>query len=98
MNKNELVELIKEVLELKTKKEAVEYIDGFDLVVEAITEKLELEGKVKFGKFVTFEKKDVAEKEGEMTRVIDGVKTKTSYVSPARTEIVVKRTSALKSV
>ena len=30
MNKNELVELIKEVLELKTKKEAVEYIDGFD--------------------------------------------------------------------
>ena len=98
MNKNELVELIKEVLELKTKKEAVEYIDGFDKVVDAITGKLELEGKVKLGTYVTFEKKDVAEKVGEMTRVIDGVKVKTPYTSPARTEIVVKRTDALKSV
>ena len=96
MNKNELVELIKEVLELKTKKEAVEYIDGFDKVVDAITEKLE--GKVKLGTYVTFEKKDVAEKVGEMTRVVDGVKVKTPYTSPARTEIVVKRTDALKSV
>ena len=96
MNKNELVELIKEVLELKTKKEAVEYIDGFDKVVDAITEKLE--GKVKFGTYVTLEKKDVAEKVGEMTRVVDGVKVKTPYTSPARTEIVVKRTDALKSV
>ena len=96
MNKNELVELIKEVLELKTKKEAVEYIDGFDKVVDAIAEKLE--GKVKLGTYVTFEKKEVAEKEGEMTRVVDGVKIKTPYTSPARTEIVVKRTDALKSV
>ena len=96
MNKNELVELIKEVLELKTKKEAVEYIDGFDKVVDAITEKLE--GKVKLGTYVTFEKKAVAEKEGEMTRVVDGVKVKTPYTSPARVEIVVKRTDALKSV
>ena len=98
MNKPELVELIKETLELKTKKEAETFIENFDDVVVAISEKLEIDDKVKVGNYVTFEKKDVKAKTGEMTRVVGGVKVKTPYESPARVEIVIKRTDALKSV
>ena len=98
MNKPELVELVKEVLELKTKKDAETFIGDFDTVVEAISKKLEVGDKVKFGTYETFEKKEVAEKTGEMIRVIDGVKTKVPYTSDARTEIVIKRTDILKSI
>ena len=98
MNKPELVELIKEVLVLKTKKESEDFIDKFDVVVEGLIERLEADKKVKMGTYVTFEKKKVEAKTGEMTRVVDGVKVKTPYESPARVELVVKRTEALKSI
>lgn len=101
MKKEEILLLAKELFELDSKKEAEAKITEFDKLVKAIAEKLEVGSKAKIGSFIEIAKKHVdakPAKDGEMTRVIDGVKTKVPYTTeakPEHDEIRIKQTKLL---
>lgn len=101
MKKDEILEVIKEIFETKTKKEADEILAKIDSVVEVIGDKLDVKKKATLGKFISIEKKFVEAKpakDGEITQVINGEKIKKPYhteAKPAHNEVKIKATKQL---
>lgn len=90
MKKNEVLEVIKNGLELKTKKEAGEVLATIDAVVEVLVDALDSSEKVNLGNYIVLHKKSLPAQEG--------VAMGKAWKKPARDEIVLKRTSKLKSI
>lgn len=91
MKKADLLNLVRDELELGSKKGAQEFLDNLDKVFEALSEKLEVgEGKVKLGSYVTLEKKHFEAK--------TGVAMGKEYTVDEHDEILVRRTNAVKSI
>lgn len=90
MNKNELLELSKEVIGFDTKKQSGEFLDDVDKLFEGLANKLEVGQKVRIGQYITLEKKFVEEK--------SGVALGKEYTTPAHDVLKVKGTSLLKKL
>lgn len=91
MKKADLLNLVRDELELGTKKGAQEFLDNVDKVFEALAEKLESgEGRVKVGKYFTLEKKHFDRKEGSCNGK--------SYVIDEHEEVLIRKTNALKNI
>ena len=90
MGKNELLELLKEKAGFETKKEAGEFLDKLDVVVEEISKALKVDQKTKVGNYIVVEKKHVEEKTGE----INGK----AYTSDAKDVIKVKASGLVKGL
>ena len=90
MNKNELLDLLKEKAGFETKKEVEKFFDKLDVVVEAVAQALEVDQKVKVGNYIAVEKKHTEGRVGE----INGVK----YTSEAKDVIKIKGTGLVKKL
>lgn len=91
MKKAELLNLVRDELELGTKKGAQEFLDNVDKVFEALALTLEAgEGKVKLGNYITIEKKHFEAKEG--------VCAGKEYTVDAHDEILVRRSNRAKNI
>ena len=96
MNKNEILELLKEEVEkdgvkvFSSKKEVEEFIKNIDLVSEVVSKKLEADQKAKLGKYIVFEKKHVEEK--------TGVSFGKEHTTPAHDSVKIKNTKAVKEL
>lgn len=95
MIKKELLKKLVEEGVVETLVAGEQLLKDIDRVVEVSTS---VEGKTKIGDYFTVECVEVAEKSGEVTRVVDGVKVKMPYTKEAHTEIAIKRTSKCKNV
>ncbi|WP_291566938.1 MULTISPECIES: HU family DNA-binding protein [unclassified Clostridium] len=91
MLKGELVSVVAETLGT-TKKDGEVFLDNFDLVIEALAEKLEVDQVVKIGNYMTMEKVHIKEHEARNPR------TKETVIVSAHHEPKVKRTAALKNM
>lgn len=89
MKKNEMVQLYAEKKEV-TKKVAEELLANIDGLLETVIEGLEVGEKVKVGQYFTVEKVHKDKKSGECNGK--------PYTTPAHDEVVIKRTSVLKSI
>jgi nucleoid DNA-binding protein len=90
MVKEDLIEVVKGALGLETKKEAEGFVKGIDAMVEALKNGLEVDQKVKIGKYFTVEKVYKDEK--------SGVCTGKPFTTPAHEELLIKRCDILKSI
>lgn len=90
MKKNEVLDVIKNGLELKSKKEAGELLNTIDLVVEALVDALDPSEKVAIGSYIVLEKKSLPAQEG--------VAMGKTWSKPAREEMMVKRSARLKRI
>lgn len=91
MKKADLLNLIRDELELGTKKGAQEFLDNVDKVFEALAEKLEAgEGKVGLGSYIKLEKKHFESKTG----ICNGKE----YTVDEHDEILVRRSNKAKNV
>lgn len=88
MTKVELVKLVQEGLELKTKKEAEARIAQVDEIIELVAEAGY--GKTKLGEYLTLEKVHEEEKSGKCAGK--------EWTKAAHDEVRIKRTSKLKNV
>ena len=95
MKKNEVLKKLVEGEVVATLTEGEKLLKSIDKVIEIACSE---EGKTKIGTYFTVENIAVPEKKGEITRVVDGVKTKTPYTKKAHNEIVIKRTSICKEI
>ena len=96
MKKSELVEIVKEALDLKTKTSANEFIENLDRVIEAVVETLDANTGVKLGSYVRVE--NVIQDEKKIPeRTLHG-KTFPAHVAPAKEVIKVKGTSLVKKM
>jgi len=89
IKKDEILTIIKDVYGFSTKKEAETRFCDLDSLIEVISSNLNAGEKVNIGKYLVLEKKHVEakpSKNGEMTRVIDGVNTKVPYTTEAKPE------------
>ena len=90
MKKNEVLEIIKNGLELKTKKEANEVLDTVDAVIEVLANALEPSDKVNVGNYFYIQRKSIPTKEGMCAGK--------PYVVEAHDEIVIKRLGKMKKM
>ena len=89
MKKNEVLEVIKNGLGLKTNKEAGEVLDTIDAVIEVLVEALDSSEKVAMGNYIILHKKSMPRREGTCAGK--------SYVVEAHDEMIVKRSTRLKN-
>ena len=90
MNKNELLDLLKEKVGFETKKEVGEFLDKLDVVVEAVAQALEVDQKAKIGSYISVEKRHTEGRTGEL----NGVK----YTSEAKDVTKIKGTGLVKKL
>lgn len=90
MNKNELLDLLKEKVGFETKKEVGEFLDKLDMVVETVAGALEVDQKAKLGSYISVEKKHTEGRTGEF----NGVK----YTSEAKDVTKIKGTGLVKKL
>lgn len=94
LKKETLVGLVKDTLELKTKKSAEEFISDLDAVVDAVMDALEVNEGVKLGSYIRVER--VIQSEREMAeKTLNGV-TIPAHTVPAKEVIRIKQTSKTK--
>ena len=90
MNKNELLDLLKEKAGFETKKEVEKFFDKLDIVVETVAGALEVDQKAKIGSYISVEKKHTEGRTGEL----NGVK----YTSEAKDVTKIKGTGLVKKL
>lgn len=90
MKKNEVLEVIKNGLGLKTKKEAGEVLDTIDAVVEVLVDALDSSEKVAMGNYIILHKKSMPERRG--------IALGKEWMKPAGDELVLKRSAKLKRI
>lgn len=91
MKKADLLNLVRDELELGTKKGAQDFLDNIEKVFEAVAEKLEVgEGKAKICKYFTLEKKHFPAKEGKCNGK--------EYTIDAHDEVLLKKTNAMRNI
>lgn len=90
ITKKELIEMAVEELGFKTKKEVAELLDNVDAIIEVVAKNLEVDQKVRFGKYFTLEKRFIEEKSGTALGH--------DYVTPAHEEIKLGKTQYLKDI
>ena len=56
LKKEVLVDVVKEALELKTKKSAEDFVANFDVVMDAVIDRLEANEGIKLGSYIRVEK------------------------------------------
>lgn len=94
LKKETLVEVVKEALELKTKKSAEDFLADFDKVVDAVIDTLEVNEGIKLGSYIRVER--VIQNEREMAeKTLNGV-TIPAHTVPAKEVIRIKQTSKVK--
>ena len=90
MKKNEVLEVIKNGLDLKSKKEAGEVLNTIDAVIEVLVDALDAGEKVALGNYIILNKKSFPRQEG--------VAMGRHWVKEPREEIVLKRSVRLKRI
>lgn len=91
MKKADLLNLVRDELELGTKKGAQDFLDNIEKVFEAVAEKLEAgEGKCKVCKYFTLEKKFFEGKVGKCNGK--------EYTIDPHEEVLLKKTNALRQI
>lgn len=90
LKKDELLTILKDVLALGSKKEAEGFLKEVDAMIEALSNRLNPQEKVKIGNYFTVEKVHVDEKEGTCNGI--------PYVTPEHDEVNVKKTTALREL
>lgn len=93
LKKEVLVDVVKEALELKTKKSAEDFVANFDVVVDAVIDRLGVDEGIKLGSYIRVEKVMQDEKEVP-ERTLNGV-TYPSHTAPAKEVVKIKKTSAV---
>ena len=93
LKKEVLVDVVKEALELKTKKSAEDFVANFDVVMDAVIDRLEANEGIKLGSYIRVEK--VMQDEKEIPeRTLNGV-TYPAHTAPAKEVVKIKKTSAV---
>lgn len=90
MKKADLLNLVRDELELGTKKGAQDFLDNLDKVIEKLAETLETDEKVKLSKYFSLQRKHFPRKEGKAMGK--------DYVIEEREEIVIKKCNAIKGL
>ena len=93
LKKEVLVDVVKEALELKTKKSAEDFVANFDVVVDAVIDRLGVDEGIKLGSYIRVE--TVMQDEKEVPeRTLNGV-TYPAHTAPAKEIVKIKKTSAV---
>ena len=93
LKKEVLVDIVKEALELKTKKSAEDFVANFDVVMDAVIDRLGADEGIKLGSYIRVEK--VMQDEKEIPeRTLNGV-TYPAHTAPAKEVVKIKKTSAV---
>lgn len=93
LKKEVLVDVVKEALELKTKKSAEDFVANFDVVMDAVIDRLGADEGIKLGSYIRVEK--VMQDEKEIPeRTLNGV-TYPAHTAPAKEVVKIKKTSAV---
>ena len=93
LKKEVLVDVVKEALELKTKKSAEDFVANFDVVMDAVIDRLGADEGIKLGSYIRVEK--VMQNEKEIPeRTLNGV-TYPAHTAPAKEVVKIKKTSAV---
>ena len=93
LKKEVLVDVVKEALELKTKNSAEDFVANFDVVMDAVIDRLGADEGIKLGSYIRVEK--VMQDEKEIPeRTLNGV-TYPAHTAPAKEVVKIKKTSAV---
>ena len=93
LKKEVLVDVVKEALELKTKKSAEDFVANFDVVMDEVIDRLGADEGIKLGSYIRVEK--VMQDEKEIPeRTLNGV-TYPAHTAPAKEVVKIKKTSAV---
>ena len=90
MKKADLLNLVRDELELGTKKGAQDFLDNLDKVIEALAEKSELDDKIKLGKYIALQKKHFEAKTGKCNG--------REWSTDAHDSVLVRATNGLKNI
>lgn len=90
LKKETLVEVVKDALELKTKKSAEDFVADLDKVVDAVVDTLEVNEGIKLGSYIRVEK--VIQSEREMAEKTLNGTVIPAHTVPAKEVIRIKKT------